>query len=480
MTEKSYPLSWNIDAGDLRHFLRDNNGEKLLAHLDKVQPTCILIMDGLGLARQIKDKFPKMVVIHRDFSGHQGAEWNNRTPEEFVEKWKREGHHDIVRYLTNEPQINPNNILEYAFHEAKIMELARAAGFTVVALNTGIGRYEKLSVQNGDFDALLIAAMAGYHYLGCHEYYTVSLPASLMHTDYLLQANQLQPEKWRTEPIHAGYYDYWYLFRHIWFVKRLFDLGYSEAAIQNKFILTEFGYDDISNEDNKNIIATLKQKFGIELYNNDMKGVSTYRKLHDAYFPDMIFHERIVKEFEWWIDIKPNWILGACIFAFNADWDIPAGHDYSSNAMRDILPMLEDSAENYRQGTPPPLPDPTPIPIFEMKRAHIHSTWAGGSNIRAGFTTQSKVIGKLSDISQTGSASLNSVENDGFQWHKVIMGDVVGYIAKTEHIVIAYIDDTPAPDDSLKISREFAEAQAQYHALQSELWLKLATGNNDE
>jgi len=180
MAKSPFPIGWNIDAQDLRPWLKDNDYAGLRKHLIALNPAAILIMDSLPIAVMVKGWLPDCIVIHRNYSRHEGGEWQARPPHEMVNQWKREGHPEIVRYLTNEPSFDAATAKTFAGREAETMRFAREAGFTVVALNFSVGRPEPEWIDDGKFDVAYRAMQEYEHFFGGHSYYTLCLPASLM------------------------------------------------------------------------------------------------------------------------------------------------------------------------------------------------------------------------------------------------------------------------------------------------------------
>ncbi len=440
-----FPLSWNIDAEDLRPWLKDNDYAGLKAHLQAVNPTVVLVMNGLWLAVRIKNEWlPDCIVIHRDYSIHEGGEWLVRYPRAMVEQWKREGHKEIVRYLTNEPGVDIAHALAFAAREAETMKLAREAGFTVVALNTSVGTPEPELIEIGRFDVLLIAAVEYEHYLGCHEYYTLCLPASLMGDEALLDKNALQPANWPREKITVDTPGIHYLFRSVRFVTRCKQLGIGIP----KFIHTEFGYDDIRNAGNGDVITDLRERYGMPRYNNDMRGVNTHEKIWNDYYPGVEYNQVIRQQLQWWLGVKPDWIIGACLFGINSDWDVPHGHDWSADVRRGFFPVLEEMSKAMTEL-------PTPEITYDYK-PHILDVKVDSLLIRSDMSRASDTLGKFTRGSIGVFADINHIQQiGGYSWLPILYETKPAFVArysllpdnlsiKDLYSIIVY--DNPAPD----------------------------------
>ena len=453
MAKSSFPISWNIDGQDLRPWLRDNNYAGLKAHLLKLNPAAILIMDSLPIAVMVKEWLPDCIVIHRNYSSYEGSEWQTRPPHVMVNQWKREGHKNIVRYLTNEPSFNAASAKTFAGREAETMKLAREAGFTVVALNTSVGSYERVFVQDGKFDAILRSAIDYGHYLGCHEYMAVCLPAALIGDDKLGDKVAMQPSNWPREKITAGYHDYWYLFRHVWLVERCKQLGIGIP----KFILTEFGYDDIRNDGNAAVFDKLKAEYGIERYNRDMRGVNTYQRVWNDYYQivqnntivPQDHNEVIRQQLQWWLDVKPDWIVGACLFGINADWENPQGHDWSADVRRSFFPVLEEMSRAMAET---PAARPPTLDGVTWKQGRVKRNGAGYTNFRSAPSRSGTDLGDIRDWANYAVAYLDfekqelwTHKGNSYTWVALTRADdQIGY-AVVNFIIIDVPDEPPTP-----------------------------------
>lgn len=442
-----FPLSWNVDGQDLRAWLKDNNYAGLRSHLLNLNPAAILIMDSLPIAVMVKGWLPKCIVIHRNYSKHEGGEWQARPPHEMVGQWKREGHKEIVRYLTNEPGVGADTVTDFVAREVETMKLAREAGFTVVALNTSVGTPEPELIEAGKFDALLKAAVQYEHYLGCHEYYTLCLPASLMGDEALLDKNALQPANWPHEKITVDTKGVHYLFRSVRFVKRSRVIGIGDPRI----IHIEFGYDDTRNDGNGHIFDILRAKYGLLQYNGDMRGVNTYQRAWGDIYPGVDHNDVIRQQMEWWLDVKPDWVIAACIYGINADWSIPQGHDWSDNVRRSFFPVLEEMSKAMTQPRPEVIA--TLYTGDDWRRGKVRTSVAGSfTNMRMQPNIQSPDMGDIRELKAFDIA----FERDkiwfraggNYSWvalRHLDDGRVV-YVSSAHVMIEIDIPDAPTPD----------------------------------
>src|SRR5262249_48696586 len=92
-------ISYNIHA----QMVKDTN--RLMQHLAKVQPSVALVLDGLGLAKEIKAMLPNTLVIHRNWGVTQGDDdvHHRVSPEDWLNLRAKESDDGFYLNTTNEP-----------------------------------------------------------------------------------------------------------------------------------------------------------------------------------------------------------------------------------------------------------------------------------------------------------------------------------------------------------------------------------------
>lgn len=110
---------------------------KLLAHLTKIRPTWVLVMDGLQVCRDIKASVPECNVIHRAYANEN--DWDKISPGTWVaNKVKEIGGADVWGYATNEAGFS-DELLNWF---TAVIELAAAVNLKVVVGNCSVGTPE--------------------------------------------------------------------------------------------------------------------------------------------------------------------------------------------------------------------------------------------------------------------------------------------------------------------------------------------------
>jgi uncharacterized protein YraI len=295
----------------------------LTAHLQRLCPSTVLIMNNLGYAVELYNLLHgpcKTIVISRSWSALEGDEWFYRSAEDFVSQWRREGHPEIVRYSANEPSFGGTHSTgEFVNAEVQLMRMAREAGFTVAMGNFSVGYIQQFSITSGSFDPYLRALNQYGHYLAVHEYSVVALPFGVGQwpVDALLDRQRVQSELWPqasslpTRLVNGQLPPYWYLRRADWFLLRADQLGIQRP----KILVTEYGWDNLPNI--KAYIEPLRQQFGLDRYMRDMRGVNTYQALWRWYWPQWSFADAACKQLQWTESVYPAEYIGFNLFTWS-------------------------------------------------------------------------------------------------------------------------------------------------------------------
>lgn len=339
-------ISYNVNAQAIP------SRPALEAHLLELCPTTLTVMEDFSYAVQLYNLLRPCgtIVIHRAYSSLEGSEWFYRSPQNFVDQWKREGHPEIVRYSTNEPSFGGNQSTAlFVSTEVELMRLARLNGFTVAMGNFSVGIVRPEDINAGVYDSYIWALAQYGHYLALHEYAVVALPFGVgqWQTSFLQDRNRVQPASW---PLPAslptcwasGLAPYWYLMRGVWFLCRADTIG----AARPRIILTEFGWDNLPNI--KPEIEPLRQQFGLDKYFRDMSGINTYPNVWAWYWPHWSFAQAACEQLIWANGIYPPEYLGFALFTWstNPHW---LQTDFSGRENPQLYD-LHDCLERYDRG----------------------------------------------------------------------------------------------------------------------------------
>ncbi len=395
---------------------------------------------------------PNTNIVWRTYSKKEGN-WkefpNNST---IVTRWQLEGHLDIIRddpsnevsLIGDNKQINE----EFVVRSVDLLEQASAAGITVAIGAFSVGTPHHNLIADGTYDDLIRAVVKGNHYFSVHEYCPGIVGAGdVFPYDELLNPktvlSKMKDELW---PLGG----YWLLRRSDRFVKQARQLGLADPQI----IITESFIDYIP--DAQIVLTQLRDEYGQTPCLRDMRGILAWRDYYAEAFKEMHLLSHYELQVRYLLEklattvYNQDWIKGVCLFALNKGWDSPECHNWLNDSLKTVRQLhLPNINRMLGSPTPPdsPVPElPTPPSDWEMREGLISSNLEGGSNIRANYTQDAaKWLSKIGMDAISGLISVKTVSNEGFEWHKVIIGVDVGYVAKTSHIVITR-PDNEVPD----------------------------------
>ena len=233
-------ISYNI------HAQRLNNHNYLIEHLHQIQPAAVLVMDGLGLAREIKKLLPETIVINRiypDDDIHRHV-----SPEDWLNSREPQAEGGIFQYTTNEAGFSQDMI---DWH-VRLMELAASRHVPLVVGNMSVGTPQAEEWANARRMLELLDQHRDLFILGLHEYACAVITSGFLggYPDHagvppksglpgrdLIPANNW-PGRGEAAPMtmfHCGQFKF--------LVNYCNDNGLKPPRI----ILTEHGFDDVSD-----------------------------------------------------------------------------------------------------------------------------------------------------------------------------------------------------------------------------------------
>lgn len=244
MIQKDKPRSrigYNI------HAQRVTDRDRLLTHLTMLHPVALLVLDGKGLGREIKQVLPDTQVIIREY-GDKGDDTLHlqMSPEQFLKARAHLSEGGLYPlYTTNEPGFDANVINWHV----QVMELAAAQRIPLVVGNFAVGlpRPEEWPLARRMLE--LLDQHRDLFVLGLHEYGGGVMTSGLVggapngmaadgtgphHPDYIL------PENWPAKAagltqFHCGRFNFMRLYCE------------SVGIRPPRVILTEHGMDDLGD-----------------------------------------------------------------------------------------------------------------------------------------------------------------------------------------------------------------------------------------
>jgi len=382
-------ISYNVNAanvGDKDYFLQ---------HMAKLQPTSVLIMDGLGLAGEVISATEGQTrVIHRTWEKKDADHWNRYTPDEYFRRVTNNGKNrrDVIYYVCNEPGPHGRDIKTMCDWFVEVGRRGEREDYHFALGNMGSAIWNPPEIESGYWDDLLgwsaHWATTGRHWLDWHEY-SIFPPYGVGYwpKEFLLDIEKVQPGNWpywtgagaydwdwdKVKAAHAEsqiraqaveYPPNWHILRYRWWIL------YAESIGIGKFksFITECFWDrmpDLTPEEN-HIYDRLERKFGMPLneYGEPyphMRGQHTYLNVWKTYYPHLSFDEAMFMQMLWVEEVYPkDEVEGFNIFTWSegaSDWD--KLHGFNMSTRRDFHRLLE--RERYSP-TPPPIPPDPPTP----------------------------------------------------------------------------------------------------------------------
>jgi murein DD-endopeptidase MepM/ murein hydrolase activator NlpD len=361
-------ISMNIDAK------RVADKTALFRILDKLQPTTCGVMDGLGLANEIKQRLPNAVVWHRAF-GETEAWSNGTSPNGLARLWKAQGYGDVLPHGINEPVPSGARPWGHIFNWLIVnMDAMREVGLKGVVGNIGPALFNRADLNAGVFDGYCAAwdRHADWHFRGDHEYTGILAPWGGgwggRAPEDLLDPAKIQPDKWTRPEEITDATDNWHLQRGRWLDARSRKLGFRVP----KKIVTEALWDNMPDWELRsvNVYREITRRWGNSGY-PVLRGQHTLRDYYRVVFPGWTFPQALAEQLKWVERVYPPDYLGFNLYQWctGTEWDREYGFDLAT--LEGMFTMLVDSQAT----TPPPIPavpkpaNAGPAPLRKLRTA---------------------------------------------------------------------------------------------------------------
>lgn len=234
-------ISYNVHAQQVKDPARLKN------HLMKLQPSAVLVLDGLGLAQEIKAALPNTLVIHRNYGITNGDEDLHKrlSPQAWLDLRGKEADGGVGLYLENEPGFS-KEMLDWT---ALVMQLCIPRGIKLAVGNWAVG------TPDPDHDwplAKQVLQLASDHrdlfVIGLHEYaagvftsgITGGAPDGTIESGAIVHQNYIPRDAW---PQSVDGLTLFHCGRFRFLVAYCQKMGLKPPRI----ILTEHGLDDVSD-----------------------------------------------------------------------------------------------------------------------------------------------------------------------------------------------------------------------------------------
>lgn len=229
-------ISLNIHA----QFVQDT--PRLKAHLQAVQPASVLVMDGLGLAQELKALLPDCIVINRIYPDDDIH--NRKSPTDWMNERAPQAAGGIWQYTTNEAGFSPNLIQWHI----ELCHLAIQRNVPLVIANCSVGTPAPEDWAAGRELFELMNTRRDLFILGLHEYWCAVVTSGFLggapnHAGVPIGetggVNLIPSSAW-PDPTPIPMY-------HCGRFTTLVDYCNSVGIQPPRIILTEHGFDDVSD-----------------------------------------------------------------------------------------------------------------------------------------------------------------------------------------------------------------------------------------
>lgn len=447
-------VSYNIHAQAVK------DTPRLKKHLGKINPTAVLLMDGLGLAQDIHATLPDTVVIHRNYGITKGDDDVHKkvSPERWLDLRAVESSTGIWLYTTNEPAFDTETI---DWH-VRLMERCVVRGVRLVVGNWGVGNPGADDWNKAKRMLELLAEHPELFILGLHEYGCGVMTSGLYggYPDHagvqpgeLGGKNLIPSGNWPASletpehitTFHCG------RFRFL--------LNYcSQAKIKPpRIILTEHGMDDVSD------IKPWAERL---IKTSPYKSIRSWKSLlaqWRAWFPLWSIDRAYFEQLQWadrviYQNSPVEAQLVYCWGHSSDDWeqfDVAEADEFQALMEAADVPPVSNLPPVVTQPAPAPAPKPKPIglPVFPANfslraRDGFLSGPAPSVNIRELPTAQSRSVGQLTNQALPGKyipedelapdeAVIDTVGTTEAVWIPIDIGTVQGWVFG------AYLQITP-------------------------------------
>jgi len=429
---------------------------ELFTAVEQLQPTAVLILDGLGEAVHIHERLGVPYVFHRVFNGNEGSLWNNRlsaykAPSKWIDEWRNQGHPEIARVVLNEPGISSEEEMARLFdYLMDVGDRAAAAGFkaslggfaTANTIREGWLWSEPTRTvwrSTTVYDRFLRWAAdwttEGHGFVDWHNYSTFPPVDGNGDATALLDPARCQRGQWKTrqQVLETNWRDNWLMYRDVWLAKRCEALGVSMHHV----VYGEGWADAMPN------LASIYSQLEAQLPGLKVEGPFSMGVFYANRFPGHTQPEVMRWVDEWIIDTMPAYAVGLCFFAwnFNAPWHnnrAAGGRMYNVGERPDVL------SEMYRLKERVQMPD-YGIPVS----ARI----AADYNLREQPTTSGKLVVTVTKNSEVKYYPVSKTVGGAFNWLRVDFGAKSGWMADQGQFVP--IDTTPAPSPTVLVHVPF-------------------------
>lgn len=429
------------------HAQRVTERDKLMKHLAAIQPTAVLIMDGVQLAREIKAMLPGTTVISRIYPDDDIQ--NRTTPKQWLDQRGPQAEGGIVQYTSNEAGFSPNLI---SWH-IELLQLAAKTRTPLIIGNMSVGTPAPEDWAAGKRLLELLDQHRDLFILGLHEYACGVITSGFLggYPDNAgvppnqgLKGRNLIPSANWPSPAEAATMTMFHCGRFKFVVQYCASVGLRPPRI----ILTEHGFDDVSD------IKGWSSRLQMTPPHTSIRGWKSVQNQWKAWYgaqgwtPERALFEQIAYADQTIYKNSP--VEAQLIFCWGHTSDM--WDQFDVEKANDFQTLLEGYAK--LQSTPPPSYPKLPEPTDPRWAKVIAKPKNGSVNVR---DVPSKTGNVLALLKPDDELYIITSEAQGV-WMPVKLGTLRGWVSTD---VVAF-QDAPnlPPNPTIEITREAALALA--------------------
>lgn len=387
-------ISFNIHA----QMVKDT--PRLKRHLQKINPSTVLVLDGLGLAQEIKAMLPDCIVIHRNYGVTKGDDNLQKriSPEAWLDLRAKEAEGGLYLYTVNEPAFDQQCV---DWH-VQLMEECVQRSIHLVVGNWAVGNPGADDWGRARRMLELLDQHRSLFILGLHEY-ACGIITSGLFGGYPDNAgvqpgkpggqNLIPRDRWPVDVTKITMF-------HCGRFKFLVNYCQNNNLKPPRIILTEHGMDDVSD------IKPWSEKLDKTAHYLSIRGWKSLRNQWNSWFNPLGWSaERAYFEQLKWADqtiYRNSPVEGQCVFSWghsSGDWeqfDVAEAGEFQS--------LLEAYAQNEEKPPVPVVPPEVQPKVLSKPtnatRKYTVQAEAHGMNVRTGPAVvypkiSSSIIGEI-------------------------------------------------------------------------------------
>lgn len=395
------------------------NTPRLLAWLQKLKPVAVLVMDNLGLAREIRQLLPNTKVVHRQYDGDIEIH-KEFTPEEWLDAHIVQAVDGIYLYVMNEPKFT-KEVIEWL---VRLLKLAAQRRVRLVIGNWSVG-----NPQPGDWVLAkellqLLDAHRDLFILGLHEYAGGVITSGLYggYPDHagvpageLGGLNLIPPENWPQSVEDVTCY-------HMGRFKFLLDYCAVMGIQPPRIWITEHGFDDTSDiKEWENKLKVTKPYLNIRGWKTlQDQWIDWYGKSPLNWTPEQAYFYAL----RWANGVIYKNSVVECQMIFSWGFSSQMWEQFD---IEDALVLQQMLVDYEHLGGLVPTPTPIPDNLGEVYEADlVTSTFI---NLRDGTSQQHTVVYEVPSAARVKAYPATKIAANGYDWYVVDYGKWRGWMA---------------------------------------------------